>query len=105
MLERMLHRGACGCEANTGDGGGILVALPHHFYQEIALVSFVQAFMAALAVEIHKRVMGQLVGEKKSAKGKVDLPERKEAKGTKELNKAMEKWVSEIAKSVRFQIS
>ncbi len=35
---------------------------------------------------------------KKSAKGKADLPERKEAKGTKELNKAMEKWVSEIAK-------
>jgi hypothetical protein len=30
--------------------------------------------MAALAVEIHKRVMGQLVGEKKSAKGKADLP-------------------------------
>ena len=35
MLERMLHRGACGSEANTGDGAGILVALPHHFYQEV----------------------------------------------------------------------
>ncbi|XP_019414790.1 PREDICTED: glutamate synthase [NADH], amyloplastic isoform X1 [Lupinus angustifolius] len=35
MLVRMTHRGACGCEANTGDGAGILVALPHHFYQEI----------------------------------------------------------------------
>ncbi|GAU21207.1 hypothetical protein TSUD_11240, partial [Trifolium subterraneum] len=29
MLVRMTHRGACGCEANTGDGAGILVALPH----------------------------------------------------------------------------
>ncbi|XP_031391679.1 glutamate synthase 1 [NADH], chloroplastic isoform X1 [Punica granatum] len=36
MLVRMTHRGACGCEANTGDGAGILVALPHEFYQEVA---------------------------------------------------------------------
>ncbi|KAF0926247.1 hypothetical protein E2562_022075 [Oryza meyeriana var. granulata] len=25
MLERMAHRGACGCEKNTGDGAGILI--------------------------------------------------------------------------------
>ncbi|KAI4307123.1 hypothetical protein L6164_030342 [Bauhinia variegata] len=36
MLVRMTHRGACGCEANTGDGAGILVALPHEFYNEVA---------------------------------------------------------------------
>ncbi|GAA0148835.1 oxidoreductase [Lithospermum erythrorhizon] len=36
MLIRMAHRGACGCEANTGDGAGILVALPHDFLQEVA---------------------------------------------------------------------
>ncbi|XP_039120689.1 LOW QUALITY PROTEIN: glutamate synthase 1 [NADH], chloroplastic [Dioscorea cayenensis subsp. rotundata] len=36
MLVRMTHRGACGCEANTGDGAGILVALPHEFYKEVA---------------------------------------------------------------------
>lgn len=35
MLVRMSHRGACGCETNTGDGAGILVALPHQFYQEV----------------------------------------------------------------------
>ncbi|XLS99003.1 hypothetical protein HN51_041738 [Arachis hypogaea] len=35
MLVRMTHRGACGCEANTGDGAGILVALPHDFYKEV----------------------------------------------------------------------
>jgi glutamate synthase (NADPH/NADH) len=34
MLERMAHRGACGCEKNTGDGAGILVALPHKFLRE-----------------------------------------------------------------------
>ena len=31
MLENMEHRGACGCEANTGDGAGILVNIPHRF--------------------------------------------------------------------------
>ncbi|GAB4858435.1 glutamate synthase [NADH] [Ancistrocladus abbreviatus] len=36
MLVRMSHRGACGCEANTGDGAGILVALPHDFFKEVA---------------------------------------------------------------------
>ncbi|KAK8970096.1 hypothetical protein KSP40_PGU015015 [Platanthera guangdongensis] len=35
MLVRMAHRGACGCEVNTGDGAGILVALPHDFYKEV----------------------------------------------------------------------
>ncbi|XP_061953656.1 glutamate synthase 1 [NADH], chloroplastic isoform X1 [Populus nigra] len=36
MLVRMTHRGACGCETNTGDGAGILVALPHDFYKQVA---------------------------------------------------------------------
>ncbi|PWZ15586.1 Glutamate synthase 1 [NADH], chloroplastic [Zea mays] len=36
MLERMAHRGACGCEKNTGDGAGIMVALPHDFFKEVA---------------------------------------------------------------------
>ena len=32
MLENMEHRGACGCEENTGDGAGILLQIPHTFY-------------------------------------------------------------------------
>jgi len=31
VLIAMDHRGACGCESNTGDGAGILTALPHEF--------------------------------------------------------------------------
>ena len=31
VLHHLNHRGACGCEANTGDGAGILTALPHEF--------------------------------------------------------------------------
>ncbi len=32
MLSRMAHRGACGCEPNTGDGAGILLQVPHEFF-------------------------------------------------------------------------
>ena len=32
MLHKMEHRGACGCEPNTGDGAGILIQTPHEFF-------------------------------------------------------------------------
>jgi glutamate synthase (NADPH/NADH) len=32
MLERMQHRGACGCDNNTGDGAGVLTTIPHEFF-------------------------------------------------------------------------
>jgi glutamate synthase (NADPH/NADH) large chain len=35
-LRVMTHRGACGCEANTGDGAGIMTALPHEFLTKVA---------------------------------------------------------------------
>ncbi|MEM8946438.1 MAG: glutamate synthase-related protein [Planctomycetota bacterium] len=35
ILRNMDHRGACGCEANTGDGAGILTSLPHKFLQKV----------------------------------------------------------------------
>ena len=31
MLENMEHRGACGCDADSGDGAGLLIQLPHWF--------------------------------------------------------------------------
>ncbi len=34
MLRNLDHRGACGCEANTGDGAGMLMQMPHHFLVE-----------------------------------------------------------------------
>ncbi|MDF1697411.1 MAG: glutamate synthase large subunit [Saprospiraceae bacterium] len=36
MLENMEHRGACGYEANTGDGAGILLQIPHDFFVQEA---------------------------------------------------------------------
>lgn len=34
MLRNMEHRGACGCDPNTGDGAGILIQKPHDFFIE-----------------------------------------------------------------------
>src|SRR5882757_3677362 len=35
ILVNLDHRGACGCEANTGDGAGILLQTPHTFLSEV----------------------------------------------------------------------
>ncbi|HZB24565.1 MAG TPA: hypothetical protein VE379_00440, partial [Vicinamibacterales bacterium] len=33
VLINLQHRGACGCEANTGDGAGILLQMPDRFFR------------------------------------------------------------------------
>jgi glutamate synthase domain-containing protein 1 len=35
VLMNLRHRGACGCEANTGDGAGILVQIPDRFFRKV----------------------------------------------------------------------
>ena len=35
VLVNLNHRGACGCEANTGDGAGIIMQMPHGFFKEL----------------------------------------------------------------------
>jgi glutamate synthase (ferredoxin) len=41
ILENLDHRGARGCEQDTGDGAGILLQIPHAFFRHTcaALVS------------------------------------------------------------------
>jgi glutamate synthase (ferredoxin) len=36
ILLNLDHRGACGCEPNTGDGAGILIQIPHRFLKKVA---------------------------------------------------------------------
>ncbi len=36
ILARMEHRGACGCEQNTGDGAGILTGMPTQFIRKVS---------------------------------------------------------------------
>ena len=35
VLENIEHRGACGCEPNTGDGAGILTQIPDRFFRSV----------------------------------------------------------------------
>src|SRR3989454_4992017 len=35
VLMNLRHRGACGCEANTGDGAGILLQVPDRFLRKV----------------------------------------------------------------------
>lgn len=32
ILKNLTHRGACGCDPETGDGAGILIQVPHRFF-------------------------------------------------------------------------
>jgi glutamate synthase (ferredoxin) len=36
VLLNLNHRGACGCEVNTGDGAGVLIQMPHAFLKQAA---------------------------------------------------------------------
>ncbi len=33
ILENLAHRGACGCDPETGDGAGVLIQIPHEFFE------------------------------------------------------------------------
>jgi glutamate synthase (ferredoxin) len=76
ILLNLDHRGACGCEANTGDGAGILIQTPHDFLKlvskegQVSLPSFGEygvgmVFLppdAAQRAECEK-IVGQIVAE------------------------------------------
>jgi glutamate synthase domain-containing protein 2/glutamate synthase domain-containing protein 1/glutamate synthase domain-containing protein 3 len=41
ILVNLTHRGACGCDPDTGDGAGILIQIPHKFFaRECAKLGF-----------------------------------------------------------------
>ncbi|RNA35404.1 glutamate synthase [NADPH] isoform X2 [Brachionus plicatilis] len=42
MLTRMAHRGACGCDDNTGDGAGVMTTMPDSLFRSELLESGVQ---------------------------------------------------------------
>src|SRR5258708_1627546 len=41
VLINLTHRGACGCDPETGDGAGVLIEIPHEFFAaECAALGF-----------------------------------------------------------------
>src|SRR5262245_56681206 len=45
-LNNLSHRGACGCEVNTGDGAGVLIQVPDEFLRQVG---------APLGIELPER--------------------------------------------------
>ncbi|KAJ0403127.1 hypothetical protein P43SY_009557 [Pythium insidiosum] len=56
MLVRMSHRGGCGCDPASGDGAGMLVALPHAFMQRAVREGAFGAHAAQLTLQPERRV-------------------------------------------------
>jgi len=57
VLINLEHRGACGCEANTGDGAGILIQMPDAFLRAVVPFSLpaAGAYAAGLVFLPHER--------------------------------------------------
>ncbi|MGH9719291.1 MAG: glutamate synthase subunit alpha, partial [Bryobacteraceae bacterium] len=72
VLINLTHRGACGCDPETGDGAGILIQIPHKFFaRECSKLGFTLppegqygAGMSFLPVERHARLQCEGVLER-----------------------------------------
>ena len=81
VLLNLRHRGACGCEANTGDGAGILLQIPHTFLQQEC-----------------SKVGIRLPGAKEYGVGMIFLP--REDRERRECEKMFERIIVEEGQSV-----
>ncbi len=72
ILLNLLHRGACGCDPETGDGAGVLIQIPHEFFaRECAEIGFTLpnpgeygVGMVFLPVERHERLICEGIVER-----------------------------------------
>src|SRR5689334_20577079 len=72
LLINLTHRGACGCDPETGDGAGILIQIPHRFFaRETARLGFTLPAsgeygvgMVFLPVERHQRLQTEAILER-----------------------------------------
>ena len=72
ILINLTHRGACGCDPETGDGAGVLIQIPHKFFaREAAELGFTLPApgeygigMVFLPVEKHQRLKTEGVIER-----------------------------------------
>ena len=72
VLVNLTHRGACGCDPETGDGAGVLIQIPHRFFaRECARLGFTLppageygVGMTFLPVEPHARLQCEGIVER-----------------------------------------
>jgi glutamate synthase (NADPH) large chain len=108
VLLNLAHRGACGCDAETGDGAGVLIQIPHEFYErECARLGFslpapgwYGVGMTFLPVEKHARlqcegVLERIAGEEGlKVIGWRDMPVRGSAIGR--VARASQPYIQQI---------
>ena len=80
-LESLDHRGACGCDPETGDGAGIMLQLPHRFFKRVGL---------ALGFTIPRR--------RRYAVGQIFLPRDRQHRQA--CQEALERAVKEVGQRV-----
>ena len=71
ILQHMDHRGACGCDPNTGDGAGILTGLPYEFLTKVADQDLDQTLPPAGQFGAGLVFLPQLAEERERCKQKV----------------------------------
>jgi len=69
ILKNLAHRGACGCDPETGDGAGILIQIPHEFFaRELPFAlpppGKYGVGMMFLPVEPHERLLAEGAAER-----------------------------------------
>src|SRR5271168_3353351 len=71
VLVRLTHRGAAGCDPETGDGAGILIQIPHEFFADECKAEFTlpepgayAVGMVFLPVEKHQRLQCEGIVER-----------------------------------------
>src|SRR5437867_9938126 len=72
VLINLTHRGACGCDPETGDGAGVLIQIPHQFFaRECSKLGFTLppageygVGMVFLPVEPHPRLLCEGIVER-----------------------------------------
>ncbi len=72
ILINLTHRGACGCDPETGDGAGLLIQIPHEFFRrEAASLGFTLPApgeygvgMVFMPVERHERLVTEGIVER-----------------------------------------
>ncbi|MGV3772438.1 MAG: glutamate synthase subunit alpha, partial [Verrucomicrobiales bacterium] len=108
ILVNLRHRGACGCEANTGDGAGILIQMPDAFFRkEAPKLGFVLPAYGEYGVGIlfmpmdpkHradavKRIEKIIADEGQELLGWRDVPTRNETLGS--VARGAEPFVSQV---------
>ena len=108
VLLNLDHRGACGCEVNTGDGAGILIQMPHAFLKKATAAAGIHlpeegqygagiVFLPPDAAERHEceQVFGKIVAEEgQHIIGWRDLPTDNSTLG--ETAKASEPFMRQV---------